>query len=439
MSKIIFLPKKYSLVVGDEFQLFYRGIIKLYNPYNYHIKTTCKVGNPFPRYFSYTPKATDNESYELNITVYDENENILDSADTTLYITNPKKPDKKYNILCIGDSLTSSGAWVMEGYRRFSLTKGNPEGLGFTSSLNLLGTCKKKVEEKEIGYEGYGSWTWKSFCTNEIMTMSSPVWIEVANHCLDESDQHSKWMCNGYEWILETIEDKRLKFKRGEGNYRIDVTVNGPFTHKENAIHQNDIIPLSHNFEEINPFWINEDNDINFKKYAEKHNYPDFDFVYILLTWNGLYRPMSNDFSNHEPYARKLIEKIHESFKNAQIRCLGIQLCSVNGGIASNYGAHGPYSDWYSEVVTVFNYNTWLESLCSEYPYCDYVDVKGQFDTEYNMPYMMKKVNTRSEFTEMIGTNGVHPNLSGYLQIGDVFYRSLVYELCKNTKKENIE
>jgi hypothetical protein len=31
----------------------------------------------------------------------------------------------------------------------------------------------------------------------------------------------------------------------------------------------------------------------------------------------------------------------------------------------------------------------------------------------------------------MIGTNGVHPSLAGYMQIGDVFYRSLVHELNK--------
>ena len=35
--KYIYLPEKYHLVVGDKFELFYRGIIKMFNPYQYYI------------------------------------------------------------------------------------------------------------------------------------------------------------------------------------------------------------------------------------------------------------------------------------------------------------------------------------------------------------------------------------------------------------------
>jgi hypothetical protein len=30
---------------------------------------------------------------------------------------------------------------------------------------------------------------------------------------------------------------------------------------------------------------------------------------------------------------------------------------------------------------------------------------------------------------EKVGTNGVHPTMDGYLQIGDVFYRALVADM----------
>ena len=55
--------------------------------------------------------------------------------------------------------------------------------------------------------------------------------------------------------------------------------------------------------------------------------------------------------------------------------------------------------------------------------------MKAQFDVEYNMPSTMVKVNTRSDVLERIGTNGVHPTMAGYLQIGDVFFRALVHDL----------
>ena len=54
-----------------------------------------------------------------------------------------------------------------------------------------------------------------------------------------------------------------------------------------------------------------------------------------------------------------------------------------------------------------------------------YVDVAGQFDTDYNMPASSKPVNNRSEVTEMIGTDGVHPTETGFYQIADAAFRSL--------------
>ena len=60
--------------------------------------------------------------------------------------------------------------------------------------------------------------------------------------------------------------------------------------------------------------------------------------------------------------------------------------------------------------------------------------MKAQFDVEYNMPSTLMKVNNRSDDVERIGTNGVHPTMAGYLQIGDVFYRALVADIEKNNK-----
>ena len=45
------------------------------------------------------------------------------------------------------------------------------------------------------------------------------------------------------------------------------------------------------------------------------------------------------------------------------------------------------------------------------------------------MPSIEKPVNSRSKITERIGTNGVHPNMEGYLQLGDAFYRALVKDI----------
>lgn len=102
---------------------------------------------------------------------------------------------------------------------------------------------------------------------------------------------------------------------------------------------------------------------------------------------------------------------------------------SQNGGMGTNYGTGYPYSDSYGMLLTAFNFNKTLEALSNLKSYSsfvNYIDVAGQFDTDYNMPTTNKPVNNRSDETEVIGTNGVHPSMNGYLQIGDAFFRSLV-------------
>ena len=108
---------------------------------------------------------------------------------------------------------------------------------------------------------------------------------------------------------------------------------------------------------------------------------------------------------------------------------------SQNGGMGTNYGANGGYSDDYGMLVTAMNYNAMLEDFCqlNEYKdYVKYVDIAGQFDTDYNMPSTEKNVNNRNDTKETIGTNGVHPSVEGYYQIGDAVFRSLC-EVFKDT------
>lgn len=438
--KYIHLAKEYDLVVNDTFELFYRGVICLFNPYQYYILVRCKKGNPYPRYYTFTPKKEDIGDYVLSIQLIDSLNQVVDEQETILHVREAEAPKQKLNVLCIGDSLTFNGVWTKEGYRRFTKNDGEPVGLGFTDTLKMLGTCKQMLDDEQIGYEGYGSWTWRSFCTTEVVSTKSPVWVDVEHHHLDENDQHSTWKSGKLEWILESIEEKRLKFKRGNNNYSPNPVIEDTFENVNGGIHLDPITIKGYEFEIGNPFWNKETNQIDLKAYCKNNGYDGLDLVYILLTWNGLYKPYNTDFSHHTDYARMLIRQIHTDYPNAHITLLGVQICSVNGGIASNYGANGPYSDLFGTISTAFNYNQALESLVNEeefQSYCRYVDSKAQFDSEYNMPMIERKVNVRSEITEMIGTNGVHPTMSGYLQLGDVFYRALVRDVIEKNNKSS--
>lgn len=429
-EKLLYLPKSYDLVVGDTFELFYRGVIRSMNPYKYYIYVNCEKGTPYPRYYTYTPKDNEVGEYELTITLYDDYHQEIEQAKSILKVVSPKKPKIKVNVLCFGDSLTFNGVWPYEGYRRFCKDDGEPKGLGFVNSLNFLGTMKKE----EIGYEGYGGWKWREFCTNEAVSTISSVWVDVEKHSLDENDQHSIWTSGNLYWVLESIEEKRLKLKRGAGNYSCNPSVGDTFKHVEGGIHKDELKVLKYEYEQGNPFYDEDIKGPNFKKYCSKHGYDGIDYVYILLSWNGQYIPYNHDFSIHEPFIRMILNRIHLDYPMAKVRLLGIQSPSINGGIAANYGASGYYSDVFGEVSTAYYYDEFLEKLTleDEYKdYCRYIDMKSQFDVEYNMPSTLLPVNKRNKTTERIGTNGVHPTMEGYLQIGDCFFRALVADMAK--------
>ena len=91
--KYIYLAKQYNLVVGDKFELFYRGVIRLHNPYQYYILVSCPKGNPYPRYFTYTPKENEVGSYSLKIQLIDNDNNVIDEGETTLIVEKGKVID----------------------------------------------------------------------------------------------------------------------------------------------------------------------------------------------------------------------------------------------------------------------------------------------------------------------------------------------------------
>lgn len=429
--KYIYLPKQYELVVGDKFELFYRGIIRLFNPYQYYILVRCLKGNPYPRYFTYTPKAEDEGTYELTVSLIDNNGEIIETGSTNLVVVKPEKPTTPRVVLCIGDSITFNGVWPSEGYRRVTKKDGSPQGLGFENSLQMIGTCQKSLGDDIVGYEGYGSWVWRSYCTTDVVSADSCVWVK-AKHHLNEHDQHSVWQNHQALWILESIEEDQLKFKRGPNNRSVTPIIDNTFTHVDHAMHCDDIVITKHWFEKGNPFWNSKTSHIDFKDYVAKNHFPDPDLVYILLTWNGLYIPYNTNFDHHIVYAKQLLDQLHHDFPKCKVGILGVQICSVNGGIAHDYGATSYYSDTFGTISTAFNYNEALEQMCLEDPYntyCKYIDTKGQFDSENNMPSVDTPVNARSQKTEKIGMNGVHPAMDGYLQIGDVFYRALIHDL----------
>ena len=429
MDKIrVVLPKKYDLVVGDTFQLFYRGVVEAPDPFCYDILAVCQKGKNFPRYFEFCPE--EQGEYELTIYVYGADKALLGMGKTLLKVVAPESPSKLLNILCVGDSLTVGGQWPQEAYRRLTSTDGEPQGLGF-KHISFVGSCKKD----DVCYEGYGGWKWESYMAKS----TTAVWIECK---LDktEADQHSIWQDEqGNLWQIETLDEFGfIKFMR-YGEHTASIPKSGCLYHYKNAVNKEPIFIKNSFSEKPSPFYDAESGEIDFASYCMRNKIESVDAVYVLLGWNGLHKAKTT-LKEHcnviVDNAKTVVDMIHKEFPHAQIKVMGLQVPSVNGGMGSNYGAVMPYCDDYGMTGYVMDLNEAYEAWTLEDQYCDFmefINISGQFDTDYNMQCTQKKVNTRSNTTEIFGTNGVHPAYNGYMQIADAAFRNMVH-LCKNHK-----
>ncbi len=262
------------------------------------------------------------------------------------------------------------------------------------------------------------------------------MWV-YADHDKDSSDQHSIWKDkNGNLWQMETIEERRIKFTRYNGHTADMPAGNGTLVHSSSATHTADILFTATAVADKNPFWDTDTDEVNFKSYCERNSFAGIDYVYTLLTWNGLtgYQAEADSahIAKHVENAKTLLRMLHRDYPNARVGLMGIQMPSLNGGTGANYGANGGYSNAYSLVRTVMGMNLAYQAMANEEEFASYVDfihVSGQFDSENNIPTVSKPVNTRSTITERVGSNGVHPTVDGYMQIADAAYRHMVAEL----------
>ena len=151
------LADEYQLVVGDNFQLFYRSVVRAVNPYGYYIKLEGTVGHQYNRYYEFKPEEIG--TYTLKLSVCDSNGNVLGSDGTKLVVSTNKisaSENVSKNILCIGDSLTANGVWVSQGIKKY-------KAAGYTN-VKTIGTMNATpISGSSVKYEGHSGWQWSTY------------------------------------------------------------------------------------------------------------------------------------------------------------------------------------------------------------------------------------------------------------------------------------
>ena len=153
------LADQYTLVVGDNFQLFYRSIVQAPDPYGYYLKFEGKKGHTYNRYYEFKPEQADaGMTYDLKVSVCDANGVEYGSDTTKLVVLAEKvKSNDQKVVLCFGDSLTYNGVWVAQGISKYVKAGG--------SNVKTIGSMSKNIGGVTSYYEGNSGWQWSSYIT----------------------------------------------------------------------------------------------------------------------------------------------------------------------------------------------------------------------------------------------------------------------------------
>lgn len=412
-------PEQYELVVGDTFELFYKGIVNVAKLDFVDVICTCSKGDAYTNKYVFTPKSTDIGTTVLTVSVYGINHNLLDTKTINLVVkAKATSPTTEKVVLCVGDSLTSGGDAPGEFKRRLTGTEGTPAGDELTN-ISFIGTCNSN----NVDYEGYGGYMFGDYNTQS--KSNAYMWV-TATHTKTDNDQHSIYKdTNNVQWKLETIENGRIKIICVSSSGILPST--GTLTWVSGGSEHTNIVYSESEKASGNPFWNETSNKVDFKSYVSARGKSSLDYVYVLLGWNGA----GLSESAYKKQVRIFLDNVLADFPNCKIILMGLEV-PARDGLGLNYGANGIYANYYDLIQHVWNLNKWYSEIALESAYANnvsFINIAGQFDTEHNMNTSTRQVNTRNSNKETYQSNGIHPAQSGYYQIADACWRDFHHKL----------
>ena len=423
MKKLLRLPTHYDLVVGDTFELFFKGITYCLNSdvYDYTVAFADKKnrGQGFARKYIWTPATEDIGTHEVSITLSDNTGEILDTGCVELRVSDrPKSQAVERTVLIIGDSLTGGGVWPAELGRRLLGTGGTPEGDGLTGVRFIGSKCRDGIL-----YEGYGGWRYESYTTPNVRSYHAILTGDFSDK-EEAVDQHSTWRDGeGREWKIEWVKDKEMKVICSSV-YGALPEAGGVLTHLSGGVHTDDIVYTSVRPSEANPFWNAALERNDFTSYAARFGAEQIDEAIVFLGWN--HHAYTGD--QLAKLARLLLDGILAEFPACHIALVGLQVPSRDG-FGVNYGISWP---WFPNLAKVWEFEEVYRALAAEPAYLgriSVVSIAGQYDTAYNSLTTEMPVNQRNDTMVPVQSNGVHCSDNGYRQIADAIYRYMVSRL----------
>ena len=448
-----YFPSKIYGIIGETQQEFIRGMIASMNPYQYYNKFVMSPahGKVYKRYLEITPELVNGQISSgayVKHCVVDDWYNTTPEINTPIKVTRVADLNVPYgglNVLCIGASTTVNGQWVGELYRRLTANDGTPAGYGL-SNINFVGRKTGKYDYSGIHLEATGGWTWKNFYTPQ----DSIRFYVSGNPTVDIGTTYTFTGVDGQgNTVTATIAVAEVNVSGvdGEDNIRFTYASSSPIavpTSQSGTLTGsggNSITYVDYSSEGYAPF--EDDGEVTFVHYVDAYCGGKLDVLCCFMGSINIPATHDNDLNPTLLSIKLLLDTLHSEYPNCKVLIGTAIPFSTYYGLEDDYGAGAnARSKYIDATLGAFRYVQMIDDLIangkddSNEPYsnfCYLVNTFTEVDSENVFPTTTKAANTRMpDLKEVIGTNGAHPNLEGFMMIADSFCRTFANEILTN-------
>ena len=410
------IPDVVYASVGTELNIYNDGITLsidrgLASPMNYHTQWSCNFGRVHSRGIVFNPTVSDIGDHSCTCDIYTLSGKLIDSKVFTIKVVNSSMSTVK-NILFVGDSL---GAGT---YNQIVANFNNTDKYSGSTKPNLYNFSK-------------GGWHWQTYAQEGVTYQR----VEVTG--IGSLSVGAKYVDSANN-LFEILE---VNITEGNGNVLISKLYSPPYGYADLTIPSGSLTKANTSYggdksfsytngvnEAGNPFWNASKGALDIAKFRSDRGISDkIDMVIFQLGIN------SNGNINTEGLVEGWITDIYNAFladNPNTIFVLGCTPTATNdySAIGSNYGVSSrTWGIAYATNEYKFKdlYLRWGQDT-EGHPNMRVIGEHLNIDRWYGYPISTRPVNSHSTTTEEYHTNYVHPSTSGYKQIADAIFASII-------------
>lgn len=400
------LPPKIYVMQGLESHIYPEHLFFEPNDSYYH-KITCSKGKQMERGWLLNDAAAGASSTALSWSIFDKTTaSEIDSASTTIVTANASSTGNK-KVLVMGDSYVNAGVITQ---RLLDIAETDP------ISIELIGTRGTDLNK----HEGRGGWKINDYTSSTRVSYQFTVTGVTIPPAINSAYDY-KGSAMLIEYVALTAGNGTITASLYEGTAP---TGSGNLTRLYSTVGDSSITSSAVTAVAANPFW--QDGAVNFAKYLTKYNLSAPDVVAINLGVND-----SFIFTDDASVVSKALE--HFALLDTLIAKIKVSNAATKFGLiaAPSYANQDAFGKDYGCAYTAWrasrNIKLWNREL---YKYYKDKEAQGIYivagglnvDTLNNFPTVSEPINSHNTTLISRQSNSVHPDSSGYKQMGDAVF-----------------